>query len=40
LLEQLKRSFLRTDALHLDPRQTLLSAARGISSTARRSGAL
>ena len=40
LLEQLKRSFLRTDALHLDPRQTLLSAARGISSTALRSGAL
>jgi DNA polymerase-3 subunit delta' len=38
LLEQLKRSFLRTDALHLDPRQTVLSAARGISTTARRNG--
>jgi DNA polymerase-3 subunit delta' len=38
LLEQLKRSFLRTDALHLDPRQTVLSAARGISVTARRNG--
>jgi DNA polymerase-3 subunit delta' len=38
LLEQLKRSFLRTDALHLDPRQTVLSAARSISVTARRNG--
>jgi len=40
LLEQLKRSFLRTGALHLDPRQTVLSASRGISVTARRAGSL
>lgn len=40
MVEQLKRSFLRTDALHLDPRQTVLSAARGISTTARRNGTI
>jgi DNA polymerase-3 subunit delta' len=40
LMEQLRRSFLRTNALHLDPRQTVLSASRGISVTARRSGIL
>lgn len=37
-LEKLRRHFARTDALHLDPRQTLLSAARELSQTARRAG--
>lgn len=37
-LDRLRRSFGRTDALHLDPRQTLLSAARELNLTARRSG--
>jgi DNA polymerase III subunit delta' len=37
-LEKLRRNFARTDALHLDPRQTLLSAAREMSSTSRRTG--
>ncbi|MGN6148135.1 MAG: hypothetical protein ACTHPD_06310, partial [Rhizomicrobium sp.] len=36
LLEKLNRSFLRTGALHLDPRQTILSADKAISETARR----
>jgi DNA polymerase-3 subunit delta' len=36
LLEKLKRSFLRTGALHLDPRQTILSAGKAIADTARR----
>jgi DNA polymerase III subunit delta' len=36
LLERLKSSFVRTDALHLEPRQTILSAARALSATARR----
>jgi DNA polymerase-3 subunit delta' len=36
LLERLNRSFLRTSALHLDPRQTILSADKAISDTARR----
>jgi DNA polymerase-3 subunit delta' len=40
LLEQFKRSFARTDALHLDPRQTVISASRGLSTVARRVGAL
>ncbi|MGA9794075.1 MAG: DNA polymerase III subunit delta' [Rhizomicrobium sp.] len=35
VLEKLKSSFLRTDALHLDPRQTLLSASRALAQTAR-----
>jgi DNA polymerase-3 subunit delta' len=35
LLEQLTRSFVRTDALHLDPRQTILSASRALGTTAR-----
>ncbi|MGH6870926.1 MAG: DNA polymerase III subunit delta' [Rhizomicrobium sp.] len=35
VLETLKRSFLRTDALHLEPRQTILSAARAIAGAAR-----
>ena len=37
-LERLRRSFARTGALHLDPRQTLLSAARDLSATSRRAG--
>jgi len=36
VLEKLNRSFLRTSALHLDPRQTILSAGRSLSDTARR----
>ncbi|HSC61145.1 MAG TPA: DNA polymerase III subunit delta' [Rhizomicrobium sp.] len=36
LLEKLNRSFLRTGALHLDPRQTILSAEKSIADTARR----
>lgn len=36
LLEKLNRSFLRTGALHLDPRQTILSSGKAISDTARR----
>jgi DNA polymerase-3 subunit delta' len=35
LLENLTRSFVRTDALHLDPRQTILSASRALGNTAR-----
>ncbi len=35
LLEKLKGSFIRTDALHLEPRQTILSASRAIAATAR-----
>ena len=35
LLEKLTRSFSRTAALHLDPRQTILSAGKAISETAR-----
>jgi DNA polymerase-3 subunit delta' len=37
-MERLRRSFARTDALHLDPKQTLLSAARDLNATARRAG--
>lgn len=37
-LERLRRSFARTDALHLEPRQTLLSTARDLSATVRRAG--
>lgn len=36
LLEKLRRSFNRTGALHLDPRQTILSADKAIADTARR----
>jgi DNA polymerase III subunit delta' len=36
LLEKLTRSFVRTTALHLDPRQTILSADKAIADTARR----
>ena len=39
-LEQLNRSFARTDALHLDPRQTLLGAARELGAATRRAGAV
>jgi DNA polymerase-3 subunit delta' len=35
LLENLTRSFVRTDALHLDPRQTILSASRALGTMAR-----
>jgi DNA polymerase-3 subunit delta' len=38
--EQLMRSFGRSVALHLDPRQTMLGAARIVSGAARRAGAL
>jgi DNA polymerase III subunit delta' len=34
VLEKLKGSFVRTDALHLDPRQTILSAGRALGQTA------
>jgi len=37
-LERLGKSFSRSDALHLDPRQTLLSAARELGSAIRRAG--
>jgi DNA polymerase III subunit delta' len=37
-LERLRRSFARTDALHLDPKQTLLAAARDLNATARHAG--
>lgn len=39
LLEKIEARFRRTDALHLEPRQTILSAARAFSATAKR-GAL
>ncbi|HEY7978195.1 MAG TPA: DNA polymerase III subunit delta' [Rhizomicrobium sp.] len=35
LMEKLNRSFGRTGALHLDPRQTILSAGKSLSDTAR-----
>ena len=37
-LDKLRRSFARTDALHLDPRQTLISAVRELNGAARRWG--
>lgn len=37
--ERINRLFARSDALHLDPRQTVLGAAHILSSTARRAGA-
>jgi DNA polymerase-3 subunit delta' len=40
VLARLKESFARADGLHLEPRQTLLSAARDLSRTARRAGAI
>ncbi len=39
-LSRLNNSFARTGALHLDPRQTLLSASRALSATARRAGTI
>jgi len=39
-LERLNRNFARTEALHLDPRQTLLAAAREMSAASRRGGAV
>jgi len=39
-LERMRRHFGRTDALHLDPRQTLLSTARDLAATSRRAGGL
>jgi len=39
-LERLRRSFTRSDALHLDPRQTLFSAARELNTTGKRAGTL
>jgi len=38
--ERLIASFARSDALYLDPRQTLLGAARELRQAARRTGAL
>jgi DNA polymerase-3 subunit delta' len=38
--EKLERSFGRTSALHLDPRQTLLSSARTLGDAAQRAGTL
>jgi DNA polymerase-3 subunit delta' len=35
LVEKLRGNFVRSDALHLDPRQTILSAGRAIGQTAR-----
>ena len=37
-LEKLSKNFARTDALHLDPRQTLLAAAREMNTASRRAG--
>jgi DNA polymerase-3 subunit delta' len=39
-LNQLEASFRRSSALYLEPRQTVLSAARTLASTSRRAGAL
>ncbi len=39
-LSRLNESFERSTGLHLDPRQTLLSAARILAQTARRTGAV
>jgi len=38
--EKLNHSFARTSALHLDPRQTVLSASQTLCDAARRAGAL
>ena len=37
-LERLSKNFARTEGLHLDPRQTLLTAARDMSTASRRAG--
>ena len=39
-LNALEESFLRSETLYLEPRQTVLSAARTLASTSRRAGAL
>jgi DNA polymerase-3 subunit delta' len=39
-LNQLEASFRRSSALYLEPRQTLVSATRALSRTARRAGVL
>lgn len=39
-LEALQRLFARTGALHLEPKQTLFSAARALNATARRAGGI
>ena len=39
-LNQLEASFRRSSALYLEPRQTVLSAARMLAVTSRRAGAL
>ena len=39
-LNALEESFLRSETLYLEPRQTVLSAARLLASTSRRAGAL
>lgn len=36
LSERLEKSFVRTEALHLEPRQTILSAAQALAQTSRR----
>ncbi len=38
--EQMNRSFARSSALHLDPRQTVLGASRALNAAARRAGAI
>jgi DNA polymerase-3 subunit delta' len=38
LWERIDRSFGRTDALHLEPRQTILSATQALAQTTRRGG--
>jgi len=39
-LDRMRRHFGRTDALHLDPRQSLLSTARDLAATTRRAGGI
>jgi DNA polymerase-3 subunit delta' len=39
-LEKLSKNFGRTEAIHLDPRQTLLTAAREMNAASRRGGAV
>ncbi len=39
-LERMRRHFGRTDALHLDPRQSLLSTASDLAATSRRAGGI
>jgi signal-transduction protein with cAMP-binding, CBS, and nucleotidyltransferase domain len=40
LLSRLEENFARARGLNLEPRQTLLSAARELAATSRRAGAL